>query len=247
MSGMSPDDAATPSPSHPDEPHDSGMGVRLNWLRAAVLGANDGIVSTAGVVVGVAGATSDRAAIIIAGVAAAVAGALSMGTGEYVSVSAQRDSERSMLHLERTELHEDPEGELEELTRLYEGKGISRPLAEQVAVELTEHDALGAHAEAELGIDPHDLTNPWHAALASMVAFTVGALLPLLVITFGPASIRTSVTVLSVAAALALTGWSSARLGYSPVGRAVARNVVGGLVAMGVTYLIGALVGRNLG
>jgi VIT1/CCC1 family predicted Fe2+/Mn2+ transporter len=247
MSEISAEDAEAPRSPQSDEPHDESMGARLNWLRAAVLGANDGIVSTAGVVVGVAGATSDRAAIVIAGVAAAVAGALSMAAGEYVSVSTQRDSERSMLHLERTELHEDPEGELEELTQLYQHKGISRRLAEQVAAELTEHDALAAHAEAELGIDPEDLTNPWHAALASMVAFTVGALLPLLVITFSPASIRTVVTVLAVAAALALTGWSSARLGYSPVGRAVARNVVGGLVAMGVTYLIGALVGRNLG
>jgi VIT1/CCC1 family predicted Fe2+/Mn2+ transporter len=247
MSEISAEDAEAPRSPQSDEPHDERMGARLNWLRAAVLGANDGIVSTAGVVVGVAGATSDRAAIVIAGVAAAVAGALSMAAGEYVSVSTQRDSERSMLHLERTELHEDPEGELEELTQLYQHKGISRRLAEQVAAELTEHDALAAHAEAELGIDPEDLTNPWHAALASMVAFTVGALLPLLVITFSPASIRTVVTVLAVAAALALTGWSSARLGRSPVGRAIARNVVGGLVAMGVTYAIGALVGRNLG
>jgi VIT1/CCC1 family predicted Fe2+/Mn2+ transporter len=247
MSEISAEDAEAPRSPQSDEPHDESMGARLNWLRAAVLGANDGIVSTAGVVVGVAGATSDRAAIVIAGVAAAVAGALSMAAGEYVSVSTQRDSERSMLHLERTELHEDPEGELEELTQLYQDKGISRRLAEQVAAELTEHDALAAHAEAELGIDPEDLTNPWHAALASMVAFTVGALLPLLVITFSPASIRTVVTVLAVAAALALTGWSSARLGRSPVGRAIARNVVGGLVAMGVTYAIGALVGRNLG
>jgi VIT1/CCC1 family predicted Fe2+/Mn2+ transporter len=247
MSEISAEDAEAPRSPQSDEPHDESMGARLNWLRAAVLGANDGIVSTAGVVVGVAGATSDRAAIVIAGVAAAVAGALSMAAGEYVSVSTQRDSERSMLHLERTELHEDPEGELEELTQLYQHKGISRRLAEQVAAELTEHDALAAHAEAELGIDPEDLTNPWHAALASMVAFTVGALLPLLVITFSPAPIRTLVTVLSVAAALALTGWSSARLGRSPVGRAIARNVAGGLVAMGVTYAIGALVGRNLG
>ncbi len=247
MSGISAEDAEQPWSPQSGEPHEESIGARLNWLRAGVLGANDGIVSTAGVVVGVAGATSDRTAIIIAGVAAAVAGALSMAAGEYVSVSTQRDSERALLHLERTELHEDPEGELEELTRLYEDKGISRHLAEQVASELTAHDALGAHAEAELGIDPEDLTNPWHAALASMVAFTVGALLPLLVITFSPQSIRTVVTVLSVAAALALTGWASARLGRSPIGRAIARNVIGGLVAMGVTYGIGALIGRNLG
>lgn len=230
---------------HP-EPQGTSLGARLNWLRAAVLGANDGIVSTAGVVVGVAGATSDRGSIIIAGVAAAVAGALSMAAGEYVSVSTQRDSERAMLHLERRELHEDPEGELEELTQLYEAKGISRHLAEEVAQELTAHDALAAHAEVELGIDPSDLTNPWHAAWASMAAFTVGSLLPLLVITFSPASIRTWVTVLAVAAALALTGWASARLGKSPTGRAMVRNVGGGLIAMAVTYAIGALVGTRL-
>ncbi|MDV3222662.1 VIT family protein [Intrasporangium sp.] len=223
------------------------MAARLNWLRAAVLGANDGIVSTAGVVVGVAGATSDKAAIMIAGIAALVAGAISMAAGEYVSVSTQRDSERSMLRLERRELREDPEGELEELTQLYQVKGISRPLAEQVARELTDHDALGAHAEAELGIDPDDLTNPWHAAWASMVAFTVGALLPLLTITFSPANLRTWVTVFSVTLALALTGWTSARFGRSPRPRAMARTVTGGVLAMGVTYLIGALVGTGLG
>lgn len=229
------------------EPHDESMASRLNWLRAAVLGANDGIVSTAGVVVGVAGATSDRTAIMIAGIAALVAGAISMAAGEYVSVSTQRDSERSLLRLERRELREDPEGELEELTQLYQGKGISRPLAEQVARELTTHDALGAHAEAELGIDPDDLTNPWHAAWASMAAFTVGALLPLLTITLGPATLRTWITVVSVVIALALTGWVSAQFGRSPRPRAMVRTVSGGLLAMGVTYLIGALVGANLG
>jgi VIT1/CCC1 family predicted Fe2+/Mn2+ transporter len=230
-----------------DEPHGASLGARLNWLRASVLGANDGIVSTAGVVVGVAGATSDKGAIMIAGIAALVAGAISMAAGEYVSVSTQRDSERSMLRLERHELRDDPEGELEELTQLYEDKGISRPLAERVARELTDHDALGAHAEVELGIDPHDLTNPWHAAWASLAAFTVGALLPLVTITFSSAALRTWVTVISVLLALALTGWLSARLGGSPRPRAMLRTVSGGLLAMGVTYLIGALVGTNLG
>ena len=140
-----------------DEPHDANVGARLNWLRAGVLGANDGIVSTAGVVVGVAGATSDKAAIILAGLAALSAGAMSMAAGEYVSVSTQRDSERALLTLERKELHEDPDGELEELTRLYEEKGMRRELAAEVAQELTAHDALTAHAEAELGIDPTEL------------------------------------------------------------------------------------------
>ena len=230
-----------------DEPHGESVGARLNWLRAGVLGANDGIVSTAGVVVGFASATTDKGAIVLSGIAALAAGAMSMAAGEYVSVSTQRDSERALIRLERQELREDPAGELEELTLLYEGKGMSRDLAEDVARELTAHDALAAHAEAELGIDPTDLTKPWQAAGASMLAFVVGALLPLLTITFSPATARIHVTVVSVAAALALTGWTSARLGRSPLPRAIARNVAGGLLAMAVTYAIGALVGVNLG
>ncbi|GAB3872936.1 VIT1/CCC1 transporter family protein [Terrabacter terrigena] len=230
-----------------EEPHDDSVGARLNWLRAGVLGANDGIVSTAGVVVGFASATDDRGAIVLAGIAALAAGAMSMAAGEYVSVSTQRDSERALIRLERQELRDDPDGELEELTQLYEAKGLSRGLATDVARELTAHDALAAHAEVELGIDPQNLTSPWHAAGASMVAFVVGALLPLLTITFSPERVRIHVTVVSVAAALALTGWVSARLGRSPVPRAIARNVAGGLAAMGVTYAIGALVGVSLG
>jgi VIT1/CCC1 family predicted Fe2+/Mn2+ transporter len=230
----------------PGEPHSPGMSSRLNWLRAGVLGANDGIVSTAGVVVGVAGATSDSTAILIAGVAAVAAGAMSMGAGEYVSVSTQRDSEKALIELESSELAEMPERELEELVQIYESKGISRGLAEQVAQELTHHDALGAHLEAELGIDPEELTNPWHAAWASMAAFTVGAVLPLLTITFSPESVRVLITVLTVVVALALTGWASARLGKSPATKAVLRNVGGGLLAMGVTYGVGALIGTSL-
>ncbi|MDN5789975.1 MAG: VIT family protein [Micrococcales bacterium] len=230
-----------------DEPHDESLAARLNWLRASVLGANDGIVSTAGVVVGVAGATGDKGAIMLAGIAALAAGAMSMAAGEYVSVSTQRDSERALLTLERRELAEDPTGELEELTQLYQAKGIRRDLAEQVAHELTEHDALAAHAEVELGIDPDRLTNPWHAAWASMAAFTIGALLPLLTITFAPPAVRMLVTVVAVMVALTLTGWVSARLGRSPSGRAVVRNVSGGLLAMGVTYVIGSLVGTHVG
>lgn len=232
--------------SKPGEPHSPGMSSRLNWLRAAVLGANDGIVSTAGVVVGVAGATSQSSAILIAGVAAVAAGAMSMASGEYVSVSTQRDSEKALIELESRELREMPSRELEELTQLYQAKGISRHLAERVAAELTAHDALGAHLDAELGIDPEDLTNPWHAAGASMTAFTVGALLPLLTITFSPASLRILVTVVTVVIALALTGWTSARLGMSPRLKAVLRNVGGGLLSMGVTYAIGTLIGTTI-
>lgn len=232
---------------HPREPHDRSFAGRLNWLRAAVLGANDGIVSTAGLVVGVAGATTDRPAIAIAGIAGLVAGALSMAAGEYVSVSTQRDSERALLDLERHELATEPEDELAELAELYAAKGLSEPLAWQVAEELTAHDALAAHADIELGIDPEELTNPWHAALASMVAFIVGALLPLLTIVLSPAATRVPVTVLAVAATLALTGWASARLGYGRTTPAVLRNTGGGLLAMAITFAVGSLVGTGLG
>jgi vacuolar iron transporter family protein len=239
-------DAAAPPAPHEDEPHEGSVASRLNWLRAGVLGANDGIVSTAGLVVGVAGATDDRQAILIAGVAGLFAGALSMASGEYVSVSTQRDTEQALLAKERRELAEEPEEELAELAFIYQQKGLSEELAIRVAEELTAHDALGAHAEAELGIDPDNLTNPWHAAWASMIAFTVGALLPLLTITLAPHDVRVWVTVASVAIALAITGWLSARLGEANVSRAVLRNVGGGVLAMAVTFLIGQLVGTQL-
>jgi VIT1/CCC1 family predicted Fe2+/Mn2+ transporter len=231
---------------HADEPHQGGLNNRLNWLRAGVLGANDGIVSTAGLVMGVAGATSERSTILVAGVAGLAAGALSMAAGEYVSVSTQKDSELALLDKERRELAEDPEDELEELAGLYVAKGLSEPLALEVAKQLTAHDALGAHAEAELGIDPDDITSPWVAAWASMLSFTVGALLPLLTITLSAVEVRIWVTVASVTAALALTGWGSARFGYGPPGRAVVRNVLGGLFAMAVTYGIGTLLGTHV-
>jgi VIT1/CCC1 family predicted Fe2+/Mn2+ transporter len=231
---------------HDGEQHDQGIGARLNWLRAGVLGANDGIVSTAGIVIGVAAATVERSAIATAGIAGLAAGAMSMAAGEYVSVSTQRDTEKALLAKEKRELREMPEEELEELTQIYQEKGLTPDLAAEVARQLTEHDALGAHAEAELGIDPNDLTNPWHAAWASMLAFTLGALLPLLAILLLPAAARIWVTAGSVVVALAFTGWGSARLGQAPVRPAVLRNIAGGMVAMAVTYGIGALVGTQL-
>lgn len=231
---------------HEDEPHEMGINNRLNWLRAGVLGANDGIVSMAGLVVGVAGATTDRNAILIAGVAGLAAGALSMAAGEYVSVSTQRDSEEALLAKERRELREDPEEELAELAGLYVDKGLEPDLALEVAKQLTEKDALGAHAEVELGIDPDDLTSPWNAGLASMVAFTVGGLLPLFTILLLSADLRVGGTMVAVAVALALTGWLSAWFGYGSAYRAVLRNVAGGLIAMGVTYGIGQLVGTQV-
>ncbi len=242
---MTPDATeATPSLGpHEDEPHDDGgTRNRLNWLRAGVLGANDGIVSTAGIVVGVAGASSDRTTILVAGVAGLVAGALSMATAEYVSVSGQRDSEQALLRKEAAELLDDPEEELAELAGIYVGKGLDARLALEVAVQLTEHDALGAHAEAELGIDPNDLTNPWHAALASLVSFSLGALLPLVIILVMSAQLRVGVTFAAVTVALAGTGYLSARLGHAPVRRAVVRNVLGGAVAMAVTFGVGSLL-----
>lgn len=232
---------------HADEPHDDAVGNRLNWLRAAVLGANDGIVSVAGMVMGVAGATSDTKSIFIAGMAGLVAGALSMAAGEYVSVSTQRDTEQALLAKERRELAEDPEEELAELAHIYRDKGLSEELAWKVAHELSEHDAFRAHAEAELGIDPDDLTSPWHAAFASMMAFSVGALLPLLMVTLISGPARVPVTVVAVVLALALTGWLSAQAGDAKRLPAVTRNVLGGLIAMLITYGIGGLVGGHVG
>lgn len=230
-----------------DEPHDQSFGERLNWLRAGVLGAGDGIVSTAGLVIGVAAATTDRGAIFTAGLAGLAAGAMSMAVGEYVSVSTQRDAEVALLAKERRELREEPEAELQELAELYEAKGLTPELARDVAVQLTAHDALGAHAEIELGIDPEALTKPWHAAWASLVAFTVGALIPLVAILSVAPTARVPVTVVAVVLALLLTGWVSARLSSARVDRAVWRNIGGGLLAMGVTYVIGLLVGTQVG
>lgn len=239
-----------PTPSavpHHGEAHTGSFAGRLNWLRAGVLGANDGIVSTAGLVIGVAAATTERGVVLTAGLAGLAAGAMSMAVGEYVSVSTQRDSEQALIAKEVRELREEPEAELAELAGLYAAKGLTPALALEVAQQLTAHDALGAHAEAELGIDPHNFTNPWHAAWASLVAFTVGALLPLVAILLPPVAWRVPVTVVAVVLALGGTGWVSARLGDADAGRATVRVVIGGLLAMGVTYAIGALVGTQVG
>ncbi len=222
-------------------------GHRLNSLRAAVLGANDGIVSTAGIVIGVAGATLEAFTILAAGIAGLTAGALSMAVGEYVSVSAQRDTEKALLDKERRELEEMPEEELAELAGLYEAKGLEPDLALQVATQLHAHDALGAHAETELGIDPNELTSPWIAAVSSAVSFTIGSILPLVAIIFAPTDLKIIVTVAAVAIALVITGYLSARVGGTPILRAILRNLVGGLLAMGITYWIGRLVGHTLG
>lgn len=220
------------------------LGSKLNWLRAGVLGANDGIVSVAGIVMGVAGATSDAFAILIAGLAGLVAGALSMAGGEYVSVSTQRDTEIAALNRQREALDTEPERELKALAHAYHSKGISAELSLQVATELSAKDALAAHAEAELGIDSNEPVSPWLAALASAIAFTLGAGVPLLTKVLTPGVLS---TVAAVLIALALTGYVSARLGEAPVLRPILRNLAVGSLSMGMAHYVGILVGTGIG
>jgi VIT1/CCC1 family predicted Fe2+/Mn2+ transporter len=216
---------------------------RLGWLRAAVLGANDGIVSTAALIVGVASADTSRATVLTAGTAGLVAGALSMAVGEYVSVSSQRDAEAAERDLEQRELAADPTSELNELIRIYERRGLERPLAAEVARQLTAHDALAAHVRDELGITGVAMARPVQAAVSSAVAFTLGALLPLLAALVAPAGTRAGVVAAAAVACLAALGALGARLGgASPVAGAV-RIAVLGAAAMAVTALIGELVG----
>jgi len=230
---------------HAGEPHNGGLAGRLNWLRAGVLGANDGIVSVAAIVVGVAGATPELPPILTAGVAGLVGGAISMALGEYVSVSSQRDSQRALIAKERAELRDDPEVELAELAGLYEAKGLSPQTAATVARELTAHDALKAHLDAELNIDEEDIASPIQAAGASALAFVLGALLPFLVIVLTPAGVRIPITFAAVLVALAITGAASALIGGSPVVRATMRVVVGGALALAATFAIGTLLGTS--
>jgi vacuolar iron transporter family protein len=226
-----------------NEPHNRNATAGLNKLRAAVLGANDGIVSIAGLVVGVAGATNQRAPIFTAGLAGVLAGALSMAAGEYISVSSQRDTERAMIRKEKFELDNYPDAELSELTQIYIDKGLSPKTAEAVAKELSTKDAYAAHLDAELAIDPDNLVNPWHAAVASASAFLAGAILPMAAILIPPQNSRVIITFISVITALAITGALSARFGKAPVKHAVIRVTVGGALAMAVTFGIGHLVG----
>lgn len=220
--------------------HRAGRG---GWLRAAVLGANDGIVSTASLVLGVAAADPSPTAIGVAGLAGLVGGSLSMAAGEWVSVSSQRDVEQADLALERTELATEPARELQELTAIYVDKGLTPALAAEVAAQLTAADALVAHAKEELNIDLDALAQPTQAAVTSAVSFAIGAAIPLAVVLLTPASARMPVTVVAAAVCLAALGALSANLGGAPIGRAVARVTVGGLLAMGLTMAIGALVG----
>jgi len=230
---------------HPNEPHNGSLAGRLNWLRAGVLGANDGIVSVAAIVVGVAGASSSTPAIVAAGTAGLVGGAVSMALGEYVSVSSQRDSQRALIEKEKRELRDDPEGELRELAALYEQQGLSAGTAQAVAEELTERDALKAHLSIELNISEEDVVSPWHAAWVSALAFTIGGVLPLLAILLPPEGIRIPVTFVAVIIALAALGVTGAALGRSPVLPATLRVTIGGAAALAATFLIGTLLGTT--
>lgn len=226
-----------------DEFQRSAMAKKLNWLRAGVLGANDGIVSTAGLVMGIAGAGGDASVIFVAGVAGLVAGSISMAGGEYTSVSAQRDSELAALDKERQELADNPERELRELAWFYEQKGLSAETALSVATELTARDALKAHADAELGIDSGQQVSPGQAAISSFISFALGSLLPLIAITGPWIDFRIQATIFAVVLSLALTGFVGAKIGGAKSAKAVLRNVVVSALTMGVTYAIGGLVG----
>jgi len=218
----------------------------LNWLRAGVLGANDGIVSTAAIIFGVAGASATHATVMLAGIAAVAAGAMSMAVGEYVSVSTQRDLEEAELEREKIELAHDPERQLAILTRLFEQRGVGPKIAAEVAREMSEKDALSVHARAELGIDPENVTNPWAAALASMVSFLIGGAIPIAALLLSPRALEIWVTGAAVLIAMALTGLVSARLGRTPVMRSVLRNMVGGLLALAITYGVGKIAGTQI-
>jgi VIT1/CCC1 family predicted Fe2+/Mn2+ transporter len=216
---------------------------RVGWLRAAVLGANDGIVSTASLVIGVAAASSSRSAVLVAGMAGLVAGAMSMAAGEYVSVSSQADTERADLEKERRELRNDPAGEREELAGIYAARGLDPDLATQVADQLMAHDALGAHARDELGITETATARPVQAALASAATFSAGAALPLLAAAFASGGWRVPMVTVVSLLALVLLGVLGARAGGAPMGRATGRVVFWGALAMAVTALIGKAFG----
>ena len=237
------DSAQTGPQPHTKEEHTKSLGDQLNWLRAGVLGANDGLVSTAGIVVGVAGATSTVSTIFTAGLAGLVAGSLSMAGGEYVSVSTQRDTEQAAIELEKWELENLPEQELDELTQIYEARGISPELARQVAEEVTARDALRAHSELELNIDPDALTSPWHAAGASFLAFAVGGVIPAAAILVPIDTWNVVICVVAVLIGLVITGYVSARLGKADAKPAVLRNVVVGSLTMAITWIVGRITG----
>lgn len=222
------------------EPH---LSHRNNWLRATVLGANDGLISTASLLMGMAAAHPSEQTLLLTGVAALVAGAISMAAGEYISVSSQADTEKADLEQEALELERNPERELRELAAIYEERGLDKPLAMQVAVALTEHDALDAHARDEIGITEITGANPLQAAIASGLSFSMGAILPVLIAVFAPAQALLWALAATTLVGLALLGWLSAKLGGAPIGSAVRRILLWGVVALSVTYGIGLVFG----
>ena len=218
----------------------------LNWLRAGVLGSNDGIISTAAIIFGVAGASAQHSTLILAGIAAIAAGALSMAAGEYVSVSTQRDLELAELERQKFDLESDPERELQVLARLFEQRGVTPNIALEVSRQMSAKDALSVHARAELGIDPEAVTNPWVAALASLLAFTLGGLVPIIPVVIAPPDLAIWISGIAVVIALALTGGIAARLGHMPAAPSIARNVIGGILAVGITYGVGMIAATRL-
>lgn len=242
--------APPPRPQLPPDHHHNAeqhRTHRASWLRAAVLGANDGVVSTSALIVGVASSGASYPAVRTAGIAALFAGALSMAVGEYVSVSSQRDIEQADLHMERRALEEHPRAELAELTEIWRSRGLEAGLAAEVARQLTETDALAAHARDELGLTEALAARPLQAAGTSAVAFALGALLPLIVYLASPAGSRSVAVVAGSMAALALLGMVGATLGGAPRLRATLRVGIGGAGAMALTMLIGETTGAVLG
>jgi VIT1/CCC1 family predicted Fe2+/Mn2+ transporter len=223
------------------------FGHRVGWLRASVLGANDGIVSTASILLGVAASGAERSALLTAGMAGLVAGSVAMAVGEYVSVASQRDTERSDIAKETWELQHEAEHELDELTAIYTARGLDRDLARQVAEQLTERDALGAHLRDELGIAPGDLARPVQAAASSAASFGVGAALPLIAASLASRSTRIGVILVVALLALVSLGFAGAKAGGAKYGRPVVRIVVGGVVAMAFTMVVGKLFGAAVG
>jgi vacuolar iron transporter family protein len=228
---------------HAGEPHDTGFGSRLNWLRAGVLGANDGIVSVAALLLGVIAAGAGDRAVLTAGAASLVAGAISMALGEYVSVSAQRDSEKMLVAKERGELAEDPAAEHAELAGILTSYGISEATAVQAATEIHRKDALPVHLQLELGIEAEELTSPVAAAVSSALSFTLGAALPLLAVLVLPAGWETPAVTVVTLIALLLAGIISATLSGTSRLRASLRLVIGGAAGLALTYVAGVLFG----
>ncbi|MEC5141576.1 VIT family protein [Pediococcus pentosaceus] len=220
------------------------LAQKINIIRASVMGANDGILSVAGIVLGVAGATTNSFAIFISGISGMLAGTVSMAMGEYVSVNSQKDSQENAVNVQRQALKDDYQKELDFVAEKYANDGIPTDLAQKAASEMMEKDALLTTVRERYGFDMNNFTSPYMAAISSMISFLLGSLLPLLTITFAKHSIRVPLTVISVAIALAVTGYAAAVIGKAVRRRAVLRNVLAGLITMAMTYLIGSLFAR---